>query len=79
MFVILLHRKVFLAYIGEIFDNRLHQRDAENQHTDFGLEGKPKCKHLDSPSGSTDGGYSISKKQNSNSHVDWAQKVHRKK
>jgi hypothetical protein len=61
-FVVLLHRKVVLAYIGDIFDNRLHQRHRENQHTDFGLEGNPKCKHLESPSSATDGGYSISKK-----------------
>jgi hypothetical protein len=78
-FVLFLHRKVVLAYVREILDNRLHQKHGENQHKEFGLEGKPKCKHLDSPSGATDGGYSISKKQSLNSHVDLAQKVHRKK
>jgi hypothetical protein len=32
-FVFLLHCKVVLAHIGEIFDNRLHQRYQKNQHT----------------------------------------------
>jgi hypothetical protein len=63
MMVFFLHRKVFLANDGETFDNMLHPRQQENQHLSFGLEGKTKCKHLDSPSGATDGYYSISKKQ----------------
>jgi hypothetical protein len=54
-FIFLLHCKVVLAHVGVVFDNRLHQKQGENQHTDFGLEGKPKCKHLDAPSGATDG------------------------
>jgi hypothetical protein len=61
-FVLFPHCKVVLAYVGEILDNRLHQKHGENPHKEVGLEGKPECEHLDSPSGATNGGYSISKK-----------------
>jgi hypothetical protein len=38
-FIFLLHCKVVLAHVGEVFDNQLHQKQGENQHTYFGLDG----------------------------------------
>jgi hypothetical protein len=55
MLVFLLHCKVVLAYAREALDNRLHQKCQKNQHANSWLEGKPKCKHFDSPSGATEG------------------------
>jgi hypothetical protein len=54
-FVLLLHRKIALAYARQDFDNRLTVRYRQSSVCKFFLEGKPKCQHFNSPSGATEG------------------------
>jgi hypothetical protein len=66
--VLLIHRKIALAYTGQAFNNRLTTKYPRSSSYKFSsLEGKPKCKHFDSPSGANE--EVIIEKQTKNSCV----------